>query len=158
MKTYTEQDIERFHKLHVVDKPNECWEWFGKTSGRATFSFHNKSISAARFAFWIYTGHWPGDLHVCHHCDNKLCVNPRHLFLGTHKDNMQDAVKKGRRYGKGNTKLTEDKIREIRAKHTTGTSAQKLAVMYNVGSTCIDAIVNRKTWCHVLNLPKGEQK
>lgn len=99
MRKPTKQDIERFWNLVTIRGPDECWLWKNKTSGRATFQFHYEYPTAARFAWWITTDIDPGELEVCHSCDNKLCVNPAHLWLGTRQENAQDMIDKGRHRG-----------------------------------------------------------
>jgi len=153
---YTEADIERFHKYFVVGGPDDCWNWTGNHNGkmnRASFSFDGHMMLAARFAFYIATGIWPGEWMVCHTCDNALCVNPKHLWLGTQKENMRDMVVKGRAAqgaANGSAKLTEDDVREIRSKYHTGKWTQKqLAEEYSTNQVHIGEIVNRKNWRHI---------
>lgn len=147
MVIYTEADIKRFYKYVNVGKPDECWEWIGGTSntGYGVFSFDSKPVKASRFAFWITTGIWPGDLLVCHHCDNRLCVNPAHLFIGTQKDNIQDAARKGCMA----KKLTEEDVREIRVEYGIGTRSSWLADKYGVSQVMISRVIKRKNWSHV---------
>lgn len=152
MKIYTESDISRFYCYVKVGKPDECWEWLGGTAGGGygVFWFSGRLIKAARFAFWFTTGVYPGKLNVCHSCDNRLCVNPKHLWLGTQQENMQDAAKKGHLAGRHpGAKLTEKEVHEIRARRESGISARQLAVEYNVTAWQIRAIVRRKTWKHI---------
>ncbi len=76
---------------------NDCWNFKGALrSGYGAIKYNGKICGAHRVSFEITNGKIPDGLLVCHKCDNKKCVNPEHLFLGTYKDNMQDCLKKGR--------------------------------------------------------------
>lgn len=91
---------QRFHKKIVISETG-CWEWQkAKHEGYGVFATCNngkaRNILAHRFAFWVYSGKIPDDSMVLHKCDNRSCCNPKHLFLGTHSDNMRDAMSKGR--------------------------------------------------------------
>jgi hypothetical protein len=82
-----------------VDKSNEqgCWLWTGtKVDGYGQISINGKGVRAHRLSYKLATGNDPGDLLVCHTCDQRDCVNPSHFFLGTDKDNSRDRNSKGR--------------------------------------------------------------
>lgn len=141
----------------------QCWIWklgLAKT-GYGKIKVNGKSTSAHRIAYELSKGMAPKGFHVCHHCDNKTCCRPAHLFCGTAKDNMRDAIKKGRiKPGwKGrqyrnlggdtspNRKLNQAQVDEIRRLKKTGQFKQaELGRMFGVGQDQISRIVNFKRW------------
>lgn len=88
---------ERFKDKYTVSD-NGCWEWTGAlgSDGYGRLKVNNKMILSHRFSYELYKGEIINGLVVCHQCDNRKCVNPNHLWLGTQRDNMIDCVLKGR--------------------------------------------------------------
>lgn len=145
-----------------VHKTKSCWIWKGcfdtKGYGKINSGGNGKTLFAHRLSYEIHFGVHPGDLHVLHRCDNPACVNPDHLFLGTHADNMRDMWRKNRgrcdgagRNGcsNGNSKLTDSDVVEIRKKCKAGGSFRSLAREYGVSKTLISYIAKRKIWTHL---------
>lgn len=93
--------IERFlDKIKLPANLHDCWEWNAGRStaqGYGVFYLNNKPIGAHRFSYEHFNGSIPVGLWVLHTCDNRPCVNPFHLFVGTAQDNISDMIKKGRK-------------------------------------------------------------
>lgn len=156
--TLDKENLNRFKKrfMSKVDKTSSCWLWTAsvfKTSGRARTTLGTRSVVASRVSYVLHKGKIKDKL-VLHKCDNVLCVNPKHLFLGTNKDNTQDMIKKGRKYlAQGNlnwsTKLTETKVRQIRRLHKQGYGYTYLSKKFEVSHSNIGLIIRRVTWHHI---------
>jgi len=99
-KAVKKNPIDRFHKMYTIDEETGCWNWNRSTNnmGYGWFWTGNKNATAHRWHWQHVHKHiLPLDLFVCHHCDNPLCVNPFHMFIGTRYENLTDSRKKGRR-------------------------------------------------------------
>lgn len=91
----------RFEEMFIPEPNSGCWLWFGATvpDGYGSFGIAtNKTEKAHRVSWKLHKGPIPPDKHVLHTCDNRCCVNPDHLWLGTNEDNVADRVLKGRSY------------------------------------------------------------
>jgi len=154
--------IKRFWSY--VDKsggPDACWIWTGPVfqQGYGSFYWQRTSQKAHRVVYELEVGRIPKGMLVCHHCDNRLCVRPDHLFLGTHKDNAQDASSKGRlatgdavaHKGEAHhaAKLTKEDVREIRNWAAKGISQREIAKKKGITQTNVSTIIARKTWKHI---------
>ncbi len=157
MDTETKNRVrDRFWSKVNIKSDSECWEWSaGLLSKRyGGFYINGKTCRSHRIAWELHFGDIPDNLCVCHECDNPKCVNPNHLFLGTHTDNMQDMIRKGRGakgvYRINNPKLSPDQIIEIRIKYAAGKCSQEnLGRRYNISETQIGRIVRGEQWPHV---------
>ncbi len=155
-------DIEQRFMAHVSPEPNSgCWLWAGPDGpkGYGTFHFRGSAMRAHRAAYQIWTGNPVG--FICHKCDVRACVNPQHLYLGTHMDNMRDMrvrnrVATGDRNGahthphrrprgevSGQSKLTLQSVQAIRNDTRNFT---EIAKAYGVARSTIGRIKNNLLW------------
>ena len=167
--------LARFWTKVKKSLPDQCWIWVGQRNafgygkfGVGTVRTNWAKLYAHRVAWELATNTPPGrDKCVLHHCDNPSCVNPAHLFIGTHADNVADKIKKGR----GNTgdrngsrtkpeafprgeacygsKLSENDVRDIFALRDEGLSPPQIARSKCVTPGAIHAVLKRRTWKHV---------
>lgn len=149
-----------------VRKGDDCWEWTGRpySTGYGMAWVGNRRILAHRYAYQAEVGPIPDGLFVCHRCDNRLCVRPDHLFLGTLQDNHADMVAKGRiakgdqngmrrhpekaRRGEahGMAVLNEAMVRTIRQEHMGGKEPSQIARNLGVNRGAVRDVLRGKTW------------
>lgn len=140
-----------------IDKsdPSGCWPWTGRRRGGARNQYgaygneqaHRKSLEMA------IGRKLTQDEIACHHCDNPICCNPKHLYAGTRIDNARDALERGQLKGRdqkgetnGNAKLTESDVNKIKARIAAGESNTRIARDYPVGHAMISKIRTGKFW------------
>lgn len=148
-----------------VRKGPGCWEW---TASRNRWGYGRLGVTRRQFAYahriaWeLENGPIPTGKIVCHRCDNPACVRPDHLFLGTHADNVQDMLSKGRgglrlhpeTAARGEqaskAKLKAEQVKEIRRLYRGGGISQReLARRFGVTQNAISMLLHRKSWSHV---------
>lgn len=123
----------------AVDATTGCWVW-QRSRNRGGYGLARRRL-AHRVSFSVFRHDPPPGLLVCHECDNRPCVNPEHLFLGTYVDNMQDASRKGRMA----KRLTPEIVREIRDLAASMPQKQ-VAVRLGLSKQLVHTIVKHKVW------------
>jgi len=145
------KDIERFYKNISIKNMDECWDWKLRPNedGYGKFKVKGKTLLAHRVSYFISHKTLGENMLVCHTCDNTICVNPHHLFLGKPKDNSSDMVSKNRQaFGdkNGRSKLSWELVGTIRSLFSSGVSQSKLAKKFHVSDFVIWGIVHNKLW------------
>jgi hypothetical protein len=145
-----------------VNKTDSCWLWTGATRdfGYGVINMggaHGKAECSHRLSWIIHNGDIPSGMCICHKCDNPLCVNPNHLFLGTRSDNNKDMQSKGR-YDKikrpkgekhGRSKLTNEQVFSLRQDRKSGMVYRELSQKYNISIASAQRIAIGKDWKHI---------
>lgn len=144
----------RFWNKVQIRSMDSCWPWKKAKPndyGRCRF-IKRKLTTAHRVAYELTYGPIPKGLHVCHKCDFRPCCNPFHLFIGTAKDNLDDAMEKGRMpIGEkhGNAKLSDQKVKTIWKLLNQGVSQREVAERYKVTQSIISDIYRHVSWKHI---------
>ncbi|KKL12805.1 hypothetical protein LCGC14_2532080 [marine sediment metagenome] len=139
-----------------VTSLDECWIWQAKGRSRGYGQLwvkdKQRQLRAHRISWEFRYGKIPNGLYVLHDCDNRLCVNPRHLFLGTHLDNIKDMVNK-KRHTIGeknpNSKLSNENVRIIKQRLNLGHSSPNIAKDFDVSRWAVCLIKTGKRWKHI---------
>ena len=155
--------VERFHEKWSVAE-NGCWEWTGAVAGRGYGEMKipgtRKQVYAHRLSYMIHHGEIPEGMFVCHACDNVKCVKPSHLFLGTNSDNHLDMKSKGRHLnGAKNvqSKLTDEKVRQMHSLSRQGLSQGKIAASFGVTQGTVWKILHGERWQHIFHEINGNK-
>lgn len=152
-----------------VQRTEGCWFWTGYINayGYGRFSIRRRTYMAHRVSYELTYGAIPDGLDVCHHCDNRPCVRPDHLFVGTRADNLNDMYQKGRRSigsrhsaaligrvprGEGHYrhKITEEQVRIIKSESAAGVTRAALARRFNITRTAVIKVVRGTRWKHII--------
>lgn len=137
-----------YRRVDRPRNPNACWLWKGRSltgDGYGQIMRGRKRYMAHRYSFLLHYGYLPEDKNVCHTCDTPLCVNPKHLFLGTQADNMHDRDRKGR----GTNfvpKLTNEQVQQIRELRAAGVPQSAVAQRFGVRQPTISYIDSGRIW------------
>ncbi len=138
-----------------VKKTKSCWIWTGciDPTGYGKFGFNHKSVRVHRFVWQLVYGPIPKDKQINHHCDNRRCCNPKHLYVGTQKDNVRDQLRRGRRNQRGelnnSVKLNENTVRLIKKHIVRGVKQDIIAEKFNIARTTVSAISTGRSWSWV---------
>ena len=150
---------DRIKEKVQIDQSTSCWNWLGFKDSKGYGSLWNgKTMGKAhRLSYQEFVGEIPDGLFVLHRCDNPSCINPEHLFLGTHIENMADMRAKGRsaseKRQRGSvhyqSKLTESQVVEIKTRLAKGEECTAIAKLFDVDRTCISNIKRGINWKHI---------
>ena len=125
-----------------VEKSDTCWLWTGahQSDGYGTIYRNGTMQLAHRVSWYLEHGYMPEE-HVLHECDIPACVNPSHLFLGTQRDNMRDAVRKGRK-----SRISQTDVDEIRRLVASGIKQKDVAKQFDISKQYVNGIVRGHNW------------
>lgn len=162
----------KLRELCIPEPTSGCWLWLGSVSrGYGKMYVAGAHRRAHRVAYELFRGPIPKGLSVCHRCDTPACVNPEHLFLGTHADNMTDMVRKGRAapgfpagQPNGRSRITAEAARYIRTHYRSkfaeqvGRSQSELAALFGISVPYVSDILKNKRWHDPAYTPIPDQR
>jgi len=160
---FTEQEAKRFHSKYEV-RESGCWEWIGAKFDAGYGMFTVSRSRGTRRTHMAHRVSWmiankqeiPKGMVIRHMCDNRICVNPEHLKLGTYSENNRDTALRGRSNRSVGSachwsKLTEDNVREILSSNAYGDQI-RLARKFGVNQATVSQIKSGKRWKHLHRL------
>lgn len=134
----------------------ECWIWTGaKKGGYGYIKYKGKTLAMHRYMFEKYNHEIPKNMNICHKCDNPACVNPKHLWLGTQKDNIRDMFSKKRNNNKNGvnherTKITEEEAIQIKKHYKKGIKPTTICRLMNLPYSTVYKICINENWKHII--------
>jgi DNA-binding CsgD family transcriptional regulator len=157
---YTRNIGERLLEGSVVDEQTSCWNWIKKihSTGYGQLGINGKVETAHRASYMWFVGPIPRGraLEVRHFCNNRKCINPSHLGLGTKSDNQQDSIRHGTKFipaQRGeqiwSAKLTEEDVLKIRCLLSEGHTNREIAELFDIGNGAVSKIRLRQRWKHL---------
>lgn len=124
-----------------------CWDWSGRLNndGYGILKYHQKGLRAYRVAYGLWVGPIEVGKSILHSCDNRLCINPEHLRMGTQKENVQDMMDRGRQ--RPGRKLNDPVVKAIKMLYRTNEYTQaEIEEAFNIGAGQVSRIMNKKIW------------
>lgn len=154
------RDVQRFHAGYVVNESTGCWEWQSniQANGYGHMKHSGTARGVHRVSYEMHKGEIPKGAYVLHRCDNRCCVNPLHLFVGTALDNRIDMQGKKRHvHGErvNTAKLTELQVIEIYALSDGGMGSPSIGKKYGISTTMAWNIKTGRSWSHLFNARYG---